>query len=230
MAYTSTAKQRLWLSCLGYCVSTAADDEEVRALFDDARASGRYQQPANHEQLRLSSLLGVRIGHEDACGDAAGKLYQVLLCRAWVFSVWRVLSGTSATNYAQTGLSDTSALAIAREMAVMDLASQLEKFATTDAREGDVFYRMSKKAQNSRAFQLVSERLRMPVPDVAAVAVQKPDSVNATPEVMPADTRTVRCPKCQAAISFLEQGLSQRVVCGRCRTAYRVRRRPAKPD
>ena len=98
MAFSSTAKQRLWLGCLGYD-SDSVDSIQAQALFDSARTSGLYGQPANANQNRLAKALGIDISGERSCYDAAGKLYHVLLLRAWAYSVFRNLTGSKATTH-----------------------------------------------------------------------------------------------------------------------------------
>jgi hypothetical protein len=162
MATTSTAKQRLWLTCLGYQVPSNADSENVRSIFDHASTSGRYQQPPNALQRELAREIGVDISGEQKCNDAAGKIYHVFLLRAWTYSVWRSLSESAATSHEQTGLPEASATAIARGMNDAGLFDEVDKFATTDSRNGDVWYRMSKAAQSSAAFRYAAERLAEP--------------------------------------------------------------------
>lgn len=159
MVFTSTAKQRLWLSCLGYNVPETADSEQVRSLFEDASANRRYQEPPNRVQLRLASEIGISIEDQKKCRDAAGKLYHILLLRAWVYSVWRSLSGSDAARYRDSGLPMATATEIARKMDSAGLFDEVNQFSTTDSRDGDVWYRMSKSAKASAAFQYAAEHL-----------------------------------------------------------------------
>ncbi|HEV8062601.1 MAG TPA: hypothetical protein VGP68_22160 [Gemmataceae bacterium] len=226
MAYKSTAKQRLYLSTLGYQVSVTADNEEVRACFDHARSSGRYGTPPLKEQRKLAVILGVDIDKERTCFDAAGKLYQVLLCRAWVFSVYRAATESSVSKYSQTGLPEEIATRIAREMSRLEVASALESISTTDARDGDVFYRMSKKAQNSKAFGFAAERLGIRVvtksndPEAEQNARIEPVEI---PEVIP--VYTLPCPKCRKPITFGKEDAGNQVTCENCRATMTLRRR-----
>jgi hypothetical protein len=164
MADRSTAKQRLWLTCLGFDVSPSAGSYEARDMFERAKSSGRYGDDPRGRQFDLASALGVSIDGAKTCSDAAAKLYHVLLLRAWVYSVWRSVSGETATAHDQLRLPAATALALAREMEAAGLFEQVEPFATTDGREADVFYRMSKKAQDSEPYRFAAARLPQPPP------------------------------------------------------------------
>lgn len=162
--YPSTAKQRLWLTCLGYDVPDTTAGEEAREMFENAKTSGGYQEPATDKQVRLGSSLGVPISPGDRCHDVAGRLYHLLLLRAWVYSVCRTRIGSKAGRYSELGFSDGPVVAIARDMLIAGMFEQIEDFATTDGRESDVFYRMSKAAQQSPAFAFVVEQLPVATP------------------------------------------------------------------
>src|SRR5262245_49613819 len=99
MSFRSTAKQRLWLSCLGYNVLATADSLKVQSLFDQARECGIYKQPPNSSQVQLAMHLGVNIEGDATAYDVAGKLYNVPLLRAWVYSVWRTKVGIGSFRY-----------------------------------------------------------------------------------------------------------------------------------
>ena len=159
MGYRSTAKQRLWLTCLGYDVPATADGNEASDMFQDASSSGRYQEPPTPRQKRVAGRLGINIEDMTTCYDAAGALYQVFLLQAWVFSVWRSISGHNASSHAELEFSVELALIVAREMYAAGMLSLIEQYATTDGREGDVFYRMSKSAKASQVYRYAAERL-----------------------------------------------------------------------
>jgi hypothetical protein len=185
--YPSTAKQRLWLTCLGYDVPDTTTGDEARELFEDARNSGRYQEPATESQVRLARDLGLSLMPGEGWHDVAGRLYRLLLLRAWVYSVCRARLGSNAGLYSDLGLSDGSVVAVARQMLDAGMFEQVEKFSTTDGRESDVFYRMSKAAQQSAAFAFVVERLpfaagadRRPSRPRAAAASSRPEALKAS--------------------------------------------------
>lgn len=189
MGYRSTAKQRLWLTCLGYDVSATTDGNEVREVFEDASSSRRYQAPPTTRQRRLAQLLGIGIDESPTCHDAAGKLYHVLLLQAWVYSVWRSVSGEKARNHIELGLPAATALSLAREMNAAEMFDLIDQFATTDGREADVFYRMSKPAQASEPYRYAAERLPQPT---ARPAGGRRSSAHEEPnERRPARRRTV---------------------------------------
>lgn len=156
MSYTSTAKQRLWLACVGYDVPEDATGPSLRPYFDSRT---HFKDPPNQVQHELAALLGVDIAGAATQYEAAGPLYQVLLLRAWVYSVWRAESGEQVARHQDSILNGKAALAIAQEMRAAGLFEGVDQIATTDAREGDVWYRMSKKAQTSAAYRFVVERL-----------------------------------------------------------------------
>jgi hypothetical protein len=47
IVYPSTAKQRPWLTCLGYSVSETVTSGEAESMFEDARSDGQYREPAS---------------------------------------------------------------------------------------------------------------------------------------------------------------------------------------
>jgi hypothetical protein len=157
--YPSTAKQRLWLTYLGYDVPATADTDDIRALLEDAKNSGRYQSSVTGRQIQLAQYLGIPFVDNGSCHEIAGLLYELLLLRAWVYSVWRVRLGSNCGQYDGLGLPDVVAVTIAREMNRAGLLERVKSYSTTDGRESDVFYRMSKSAQTCSAFTFVAERL-----------------------------------------------------------------------
>ena len=96
IVYRSTAKQRLWLSCLGYDASETTTSDDAESMFEDAKSSGRYHVPATESQRRVGASLDISFNHEATCYDMAGRLYELLLLRGWVYSVCRVLLGSNA--------------------------------------------------------------------------------------------------------------------------------------
>jgi hypothetical protein len=159
MSFSATAKQRLWLECLGFDAASV-DSAQASALFDSAGQSGRYKQLPHPNQARLAGSLGIDIGQASTCHEAAGRLYTVLLLRAWVYSVFRAMSGSKAATHTEAGLPEEEATALAREMAGLGMYQEVERFATADAREGDIWYRMGKGPQASQAYRFVADRLR----------------------------------------------------------------------
>ena len=158
--FPSTAKQRLWLTCLGYDVPDSTTSDEARAIFEEAPSSGRYQEAMTGSQAILARSLGIVVGTNEGCHEVAGKLYHLLLLRAWVYSVCRFRLGLNAGAYSALGLPDESVVKVARQMLDAGMFEQIQKYSTTDGRESDVFYRMSKSAQQSIAFTFVVERFQ----------------------------------------------------------------------
>jgi hypothetical protein len=157
--YPSTAKQRLWLTCLGFDFPAAATGNESRRLFEEVKGSGRYRGPATESQQRLARELALQLDPEATCYDVAGRLYRLLLLRAWVYSVHHARLGSTAGRYSDLGLPDESAVAVARQMLDAGMFERVEQYGTTDGRESDVFYRMSISAQQSTEFAFVVARL-----------------------------------------------------------------------
>lgn len=157
--HVSTAKQRLWLACLGYAPAHCADSVSARACFDHAAATRLYQQPVNAGQVDLATSLGLDVRQQRDCYEAAGLLYRVSLCVAWVYSVWRHLRQGSEGQYDTDGLPWGHAVAIANEMERQQLYGLIENAATTGASYGDVFFRIGAK-QSAVAYIFVIDCLR----------------------------------------------------------------------
>lgn len=197
MAFRSTAKQRLWLECLGYHVPSTADSSEVQSFFDDASASHRYDGPPTKRQRELAAAIAVNIENDPNCREVAGRLYQVLLLNAWVYSVWRALTGEKAGTYHELLLPVVEALKVAREMNSAGMFAHVESFATTDGREADVFYRMSKGAKASPAFAFAANRLP------ASRVADQPD----TPDTTWADSESQLTPLIQRRPVRAQRGI-----------------------
>ena len=155
MSYTSTAKQRLWLTCLD--VDDDLTAEEARALFDEAKSV--YKSTPNSVQRQLAKATGVDFGPTDTRHNAAGALYELLLSCAWVHSVARIFTGSRAKSHTGSGVSAEAALAIGHDLKRAGLSQQIHEYSSTDSSEGDVWYRMSKSAKDSAAFSFVADRL-----------------------------------------------------------------------
>jgi hypothetical protein len=170
---TTSAKQRLWIRCLGYPVGEDVDWSVVRQYFDDASSSGRYQQPVTEEQAQLAMTVGLDIRDCRTAGDAAGVLYELLLSMAFVYSVYRQIHGLKGDRYNETGLPADLALELAHQ--IRGHTVEFSDIATTGSYDGDVFFRMSGKARNTDAYRHISERF--------SAAPASPLCVQATPAI-----------------------------------------------
>jgi len=157
--HVSTAKQRLWLACLGYAPIHCADNVSARACFEHASQTRLYQQPVNAGQVEMATTLGLDLANQRDCHGAAGLLYRVSMCAGWVYSVWRHLRQGSEGRYDTESLPYQYAVAIAKEMERLQLFSHIENAATTGASHGDVFFRMGSK-QRAIAYIFVVDYLR----------------------------------------------------------------------
>jgi hypothetical protein len=107
----------------------------------------------------LATKLGVEIGDAETRFEASERINRVLLLRAWVYSVWRSVTGVDASRYCHTGLPDATAISIAQEMAAAGAFEQVDSLPTTDSRMGDVWFLMSKKAKAHPQCQFAVDRL-----------------------------------------------------------------------
>lgn len=135
--HSSTAKQRLWLTCLGFEVAPDATASQAEILFDNSRESKQYSQAMHPRQLEMAAAVGVNITNLQSCGELAEKLYGLLLLRAWVYSVWRDRIESDVPTYAQLGIFDTLALETARELEAAGYSESIRIFSTTGMRHGD---------------------------------------------------------------------------------------------
>ena len=143
-------------------------------MFDHARATAVYQQPFNVNQQQLCVEYGIPLQQGETCYEVAGRIYNVLLLRAWVYSVFRDWTASTARRYSQLPLDPILALNIAHELNSNGMHESIEQYSTTGGRESDVFYRMSKSAVSDTAYGFTLDRL--PVPPQRAERPQRSES------------------------------------------------------
>jgi hypothetical protein len=153
--YQSTAKQRLWLSCLGFEIVRHASGYEVQAYFEDPTYLNRYRAQPNAVQKDLCQKFCVPINTDDRQVDVAGRLYDLFLSHAWVCSVYRHWTGAKGSRHRELPLAPHIAYRIAQKVALDKFCDDFKQFPTTGGRDSDVFYRMSKQATISIAYIFV---------------------------------------------------------------------------
>ncbi len=129
-------------------------------MFENAKEKSVYHEAPNKNQHSMAKQLGISIEGVKTRIDAAGKLYEVQLRKAWVYSVHRQIREIKTGVYAECGLPEATALAIAREMLTANPGEDFRDYSTTDSREGDVFFRISPSTKESPSYQFVCERLK----------------------------------------------------------------------
>lgn len=156
---SSSAKQRLWATCLGIAVSPETTAGEVSAAIDDYQSSKQWKSKATREQKRLAKQMGVDISGAANRRDVAGVLYEVGLLYGWVFSVWRRETQQKGRWYSELGLPANPAMDIAVELYQAGHASELKEYSTTDSHAGDLFFTLRGKSISGTAYQATVERL-----------------------------------------------------------------------
>jgi hypothetical protein len=69
------------------------------------------------------------------------------------------------------GVADETEIDVARQMLEAGMFERMKEFSTTGERESDVFFRMSKSAQQSSGFSFVVERMPIKKEAVSSGAV-----------------------------------------------------------
>ncbi|HEX4613304.1 MAG TPA: hypothetical protein VH092_34270 [Urbifossiella sp.] len=164
----------MWLVSLGHDVPGDATDTDLRRWFEDR---DEYPEPPNQGQRELAARLGVDLRGAATLYEVGRKLYQVLLIRAWVYSVRRHLLGAPATRHGEIGLADATALAIAQEMSAAWWFQAVDQMATGAADRDDVWFEMSSQAQSSSAFRHVEAALSRLAPPTAQKRAEEPSPV-----------------------------------------------------
>ena len=156
---SSSAKQRLWATCLGIAVSAETTAEQVAAAIDDYQTGKQWKSKATRGQKRLAKQMGVDISGAANRREVAGVLYEAGLLYGWVFSVWRRETQRKGRWYSELGLPANPAMDIAVELYQAGHASEVKAYSTTDSHSGDVFFHLRGKAATGAAYQAAVSQL-----------------------------------------------------------------------
>ncbi|MDA1161707.1 MAG: hypothetical protein O3B13_01255 [Planctomycetota bacterium] len=156
---SSSAKQRLWATCLGIAVGPKTTATQVSALIDEYQSKEQWKSKATQGQKRLAKQMGVDISGAANRRAVAGILYEVGLIYGWVFSVWRRETQQKGGWYSELGLPANPAMDIAVELYRAGHAAEVKEYSTTDAHAGDVFFTLRGKSISGAAYQETIKRL-----------------------------------------------------------------------
>ena len=156
---SSSARQRLWATCLGIAVSPETTAGQVTAAIDDYQSSKHWKSQATRGQKRLAKQMGVDISGAANRREVAGVLFEVGLLYAWVFSVWRRETQQKVSWYSELGLPANPAMDIAVKLYEAGHAPEVKEYSTTGAHSGDVFVTLRGKAVAGTAYQETVSRL-----------------------------------------------------------------------
>lgn len=112
----ATAKQLLWLRCLGLAVPDDASAEEVSARLDRAKEVKIHSRAPNDLQLRLAMEHLWPIQDGQSRGTVAGQLYRLLKALACVYSVCRSETESDAWSYRKIAVPRRTALDVAYQV------------------------------------------------------------------------------------------------------------------
>ena len=156
---SSSARQRLWATCLGIAVGPETTAGEVTAAIDGYQSSKQWKSKATRGQKRLAKQMGVDISGAANRREVAGVLFEVGLLYAWVFSVWRRETQQKCNWYSKLGLPANPAMDIAVDLYQAGHISEVKEYSTTGAHSGDVFVTLRGKAIVGAAYQDTVSRL-----------------------------------------------------------------------
>ena len=156
---SSSAKQRLWATCLGIAVNPKMTAEQVSAEIDDYKGRKSWASKPTREQKRLAKQMGIDISGAANRREAAGVLYDGGLLYGWVFSVWRRETQQKGGWYSELGLPANPAMDIAVELYQAGHAPEVKEYSTTDSHAGDVFFTLRGKSISGAAYQATVEHL-----------------------------------------------------------------------
>jgi hypothetical protein len=147
----STAKQRAYALARGILRPENLSGIELSKAFD--RSKEHLSGPPL--EIQLSMAKGLRmVSHPTENGwELAGRIYQHFLAKAWIYSVFRKCTGSTWSTHAESRLQDDYVTQLAASIIADDtLRSELESLTFTDARSGDIWYRISSTTQKLAIF------------------------------------------------------------------------------
>lgn len=160
MPYPATAKQRLWLRCLGFAIPRDATADFAGDVLDRAKATGRYSAPPIAGQLAMALALGISIPPDDTRSQVAGQSYELLLGLGWVYSVWRDVNGESGSLYSTLSLSNAIALAAAHQ--INDAFTYLRDDFYPTSEEPDLFYFIGEGERKKSLYDMAVSAIERP--------------------------------------------------------------------
>ena len=123
--------------------------------------------PANVSQKRFAHRFGLAFSESATGWELSGKLFQFLLARVFVFSVYRKLTGAKWRFFRESSLGDETVNSVARVLCCEPRClAEIERLSVGSSTTGDQWHRLSGGSTQSAAFELVSRKLQSIVKQV----------------------------------------------------------------